>query len=227
MGFSTKTLTDLRTDVRVILQDAGALNFTDDEVDAGLRRALNDLGSKSPLMTVAVLTLLENGGELTLSDYAADLPGLPSGRVVIDAVFWPYDPNYPRQVQANRVSGYFVEPDGDDAQLVIIPVFNGPLTGEKVRLRYGKGRAVNGLDGATATTVFEHEVTPLVSAAAGYTALGGTVDRADDIAAELIHFARALLNQWRADLASMSVANLSQQPLPSDGWGDAWDQPGA
>ena len=124
------------------------------------------------------------------------------------------------------VSGYFIEHDGDDARLVIIPVFNGPLAGEKVRLRYGKGRAINGLDSAASTTVFEHEIPLLVSAGAGYTALGGTVDRADDIAAELIHFARALLKQWRADLASMAVANLSQQPLPRAGWGDAWDQPG-
>jgi len=223
MTFANQTLNDLRRMVAVIVQDAGGLNFTNDEIDAALRQALADLGSARPLMAAATLTLRQDGRVVRLKDYHAGLPGFDWDVLIVMDVVWRDAGDAGQGSPGNALAGFFVERTGDDARLMLIPARGTPGRGDELRLRYAQKRTISGLDGAAETRLFSGEVVFLARGAAGYLARMGTVDHAESHSAALRTFADRELNAWQACLKTYGKSELARGvPFSAAGWEHAW-----
>ena len=227
MTYTSKTLSEIREAVSVIVQDAGMLNFTADEVDTAIRRALAELNTARPLMAEAVLTLNADGGELSLASYAESMPAFDWDALVIQDVFWPYRTGVARQNQTNDLAWYFVERNGDDGRLVLMTRRATPQSGDGVWLRYAMRRTINGLDGETETRLFPDEVVHLTRGAAAHLAEMGALDHAEGNAAALRAFAERERKAWRRILEEYGKAQVAQRASsPPRGWGNAWEERG-
>lgn len=135
------TLTDARADLDALLASAvDAATWTNALKDEALRAALAAYSLHGPVYESTVI--LDAGG--AEQDIAALLPGL----LAVEAVAWPWSDGAPfaAQVASWRPSGapgrvYFEEGGGI------------PAAGDAARVRYRLTHALDGLDGATATTV--------------------------------------------------------------------------
>ncbi len=225
MTYASDTISEIRQAVAVVMQDAGGLNYTDDEIDAAIQRALVELSEARPLMAEATLTLIADGGEIRLSDYAAELPGFDMDALLVDDVFSPYEPGEEREEQVNQVRAYFVERIGEDCQLVLLSKGSTPQSGDKVWLRYAVRREVNGLDGALETRLFPEEVINLVRGAAAHLAQISVIDHAEANPEILRGFAERELATWKRILESYGRSAMAKAaPFSQEGWGGTWDE---
>ena len=142
-------------DLRLDLNDpTGAQErFADADLDRGIARALIELSRALPYVQEATL-------RTTAVSRRVDLSGL-SGLWDVEAVEWPTGA-YPR-----RWRRFELAPDMQSLNLLVTAP---PSDAEDVLVQWAKGHTINGLDGATHTTVPEELVELLLTGAYGFAA---------------------------------------------------------
>jgi hypothetical protein len=139
LALSSETLTTLRDRVETQLQDDTNQRWATGDIDEAIEKALEQWSRHDPQMAITDITLSADGREIDISSI--------SGLLRVHKVWWPYDsssPGYP----PNWVQ-YEVWP-GD---ILYIDEPDEPATGQKVRIWYTKMHTINGLNGASATTL--------------------------------------------------------------------------
>jgi hypothetical protein len=133
------TLAEYRAAIRATLRDSGSSVWTDAQVDAALREALEAYSRVTPRALNTTLTLAANGREISLASV--------TGLLEVADVWLPYtasDPEYPANRRLYRrltPTTLYIEGGAD------------PASGDVLRLFYLASHTVNGLDSASATTV--------------------------------------------------------------------------
>jgi hypothetical protein len=150
-------LTDLRAALAADLADAGNALWTTDELDRAIRRALRDYSAAQPRRAETTLTLATAGRALDISA-VSDLVG-------VERVWFPYDAGAPEWPP--RWRDFEVWP----GETLYLDVAEEPAAGEVARLFYWGLHMLDGLDGATETTLPAADEDLLALGAAGYAAL--------------------------------------------------------
>jgi hypothetical protein len=165
----TATLTSLRGRVAQALVDPGYAIWTADGLDEAIRLALRDYGEALPNLAETAISLPGAGREIALD-------GLEGLQEVVE-VWWPFDTAAAETWPPNRVMGFQVWWDLGRPVLFLHALEGGqPQAGDELRLWYRRPHSLEGLDGASVTTVrLEHEG-GIAGGAAGYALLARAVD---------------------------------------------------
>jgi hypothetical protein len=149
-------LATLRDMVERDLDDTGNDVWSTDDIDRAIERALVDYSQVRPQQAVTTIELSADGREVDISSI--------SGLTRVVKVWYPYDSSAPesppRWVQW-----------GQWAQTLYISSGDEPAVGETVRVYYQQEHAIDGLDGASETTVPGEDEEVLVTGAGAYAAL--------------------------------------------------------
>lgn len=159
------TLTTLRADLRLDLNDlSGAQErFGDADLDRAIARALTELSRALPDVQEATL-------RTTADSRRVDLSGL-AGLWDVEAVEWPTGA-YPRRWRRFELA--------PDKQSVTLLVTAPPSAAEDVLVQWAKGHTLDGLDGATSTTIPEECAELLLLGAYGFAAWAYSTPAADN-----------------------------------------------
>ncbi|MCW5848609.1 MAG: hypothetical protein KIT87_00720 [Anaerolineae bacterium] len=145
-----------RTSVRDHARDGGATVWTDAQVDTALRAALEAYSRVTARTVVTPLTLTSGDREISLASLA--------GLLTVRELWLPYTPSAPEDPPNRR---YFIPLS---PTTVYIADGAEPTTGEIARVFYLALHTVDGLDGATATSVPAWHEQGLALGAAAYLA---------------------------------------------------------
>ncbi len=159
------TLTTLRADLRLDLNDpTGAQErFADADLDRAIARAVTELSRALPYVQEATLRTAAGSRRV-------DLSGL-SGLWDVEAVEWPTGA-YPR-----RWRRFELAPDKRSVSLLVTAP---PAAVEEVLVQWTKGHTLDGLNGATSTTVPEECDELLLTGAYGFAAWAYSTPAADN-----------------------------------------------
>ncbi len=212
-------LTGVIARVRAALMDDGTI-FTDAVVTEAVRAALDEYSEAAPQGMETVITLPGDGREVALDA----LTGLTS----VTRVWWPYDSDGSESWPPNAVTGFTLW--WDDARPVLfLDARDGatPAAGDELRLWYTRAHTVEGLAGASVTTVPEADLSLLVLGATGFALLARSYDQTETAATGAIstpNYAAAgfrLLRQFR--LALNARRHDAARPA-GPAWGAGWDR---
>jgi hypothetical protein len=221
-------MTDLSTlegQIAYLLQDSTNVSFTTGEIDTGIRSAMADLSLVSPVETETIITLASSGREIILSPTTfTTLAGLTG----VLEVWWPWYTTGGEVWPPNRVAGFRLR---ENAGVYTLFLFNNdgsqPQSGDKVRLWWTRPHVLNGLDGATATTLTADQKALVAIGAAGYAAGSGSIDRAEVVDTEVMRkWGGSMLSDFRSKLEKIraSTARTRGEPF-GQGWHmDKWDK---
>jgi len=203
------TLTMLRERLETTLQDAGHERWSSDDLDEALRRAMEEFSLVEPHEQVTTVTLSSTGREIDISSL--------SGCLQVSRVWWPYDaadPEYPPRWRPFEIWGDTLYLDTDSE----------PAAGDVVRLWHTSQHTLDGLDGASSTTLPADAETILIAGAAGFAAQAraaelsetlnvdaGVVQRLSDYARQQLAAFHILLTV-RARQAAARQAGIAQAP---------------
>lgn len=153
---SSKTLAEIRDRVEITLQDAGNNIWTEADLDEAIQQALGQYSRDNPHHKIGTITVSTAGREHDISTL--------TGIVRVEKVWWDYDvstPGYPPNWRHFAVwPGAVLYIDDDDA----------PEVNDVIRVWYTLDQTINGLDGASATTVPSEDIDYLVLGAAQFAA---------------------------------------------------------
>jgi len=199
-------ISDLCARVAADLRDAGHLQWTTDELEAHLRRALREYSRARPRRLADVLATVAGVRSYSL----ASLDGLLA---VLDVVH-PYDitaPPHPARRPAWRM------PTDDTLELLTTDAPRGDGT-DDILVRYAGEHSIQGLDGAEATTLDAQGVELVVLGATGYAgeqaalSLVGAVT-VGDASARYAAWAAERLRRFRRALEELSaVTGVGSDP---------------
>ena len=150
-------LATMRANVARDLDDAAGAIWSNDELDRAIGRALSDYSAACPRRADTVIELTQDGREIDVSGVA--------GMMGIERVWHPYETSestWPRRWPA------FEHHPGGKLVLLAEPA---PAAGESVRVFYWGAHTLDGLDGASATTLPAADEEIVALGAAGYAAL--------------------------------------------------------
>lgn len=209
----TLNLAEVRGWVQEVLMDSGAALFPTTLIDQGLRMCLRDYSRACPLQRAEQLRVQADGRELVLDN----LPDL----LEVTEAWWPYDEvaRWPaRQVRGFRV---FYDNDLGRRVLYLNDLEGGePQAGEYVRVWYTAWHTLDGLDGATTTTVPREHVELLVTGTAGQAALSRGLDLVEIPGSDLYQV--GLLASWGKLRLREFHAGLERLRAASARSGRAW-----
>jgi hypothetical protein len=197
-NFFDELLATLRDRVELKLQDSGNTIWAADDLDEAIEEALEQYSQRSPAQAVATLTLAAAGREVDISTLT-DI-------VRIEKVWWPYDstnPTYPP-----NWCQFEVWP-GD---VLFIDEPTAPTSGQKVRIFYNEMHTLNGLNGATATTIPEEDIAYIIAGAAHFAAQMRAVELAEtltvdrDVGKRLLEYAEEQGKNFRYGIAQRPPA---------------------
>jgi len=151
------TLASLRDRVEATLQDSTNATWSTDDVDEGIRQALQEYSKVIPHRAIGTISLSADGREISL----ASLTGL----VNVERVWWDYDSTDP--AHPPRWRDFEVWP----GSILFINDADEPQNGDTVRVWYTLPHTLNGLDSETTTTLPPGDDTLLVTGAAAHAAL--------------------------------------------------------
>ena len=159
------TLTTLRADLRLDLNDpTGAQErFTDADLDRAIARSLVELSRVLPYVQAATLRTAAGSRRVDLSGLA--------GLWDVEAVEWPTG------VHPRRWRRFELAPD---KQSVTLLVTAPPSDAEDVLVQWAKGHTLDGLNGATSTTMPEECDELLLLGAYGFAAWAYSTPAADN-----------------------------------------------
>lgn len=189
------TLTDYRAALRLTLRDGVAAVWNDAQLDEALREALTQYSRSAPDPRSALLTLTAAGRELSL----AGLTDL----VEVSEVWLPAEtvgPPHRRAFRRLSPTTLLIE-DGTE-----------PQAGGTARVFYLARHSMDGLDGATATSVPATGRVSLVmgAAALAWQARARQLAEAENVAPATRRWAteqaEAWLVRWRAELAAVAAS---------------------
>jgi len=185
-----------RADMALYLQRAKA--YEQNDIDEAVRWALHRITGVSPHRAITALTLAADGREIDASSLTYSS---------IERIWARYDSTAP---DPNPAWCDFEVWAGD---IIFIKDPIEPLTGDIFRVWYTDSHALNGLDGASLTTLTEPEVTTLIVGATGYCTQEriqekehwwGNRDLRDWADARLREFEAALVRMGRREAARHS-----------------------
>lgn len=199
-----------RTAARDHARDGGATVWTDAQVDTALRAALEAYSRVTARTVVGTLTLGSSGREISL----ASLTGL----LTVREVWLPYSASAPEHPPNQR---YFIPLS---PTTVYIADSAEPAAGEVARVFYLALHTVDGLDGATATSVPAWHEQGLALGAAAYAAEARArqLTEAENVTSATRRWANdwaaGWLQAWQEWLAEVAVTESGtvswQLPLP-------------
>lgn len=146
-------LAAMRDNVEMDLDDAGNAIWSTDEIDRAITRALVEYSKVNPLRAVTTIDVPSETWEFDLS-----------GLLRVAMVWWPYtaaEPEYPPNWVKFRVW----------ADTLYLQTEDEPQLGDVIRLYYLKQQTIEGLEGATATTVPADDEEMIILGATAYAAL--------------------------------------------------------
>jgi len=149
-------LPTMRDNVEADLDDAGNAIWSTEEIDRAITRALVEYSKVDPLRAVTTIDVISEAREF-------DLSGV-SGLLRVAMVWWPYtaaEPEYPPRWVKFRVW----------TDTLYLQTEDEPRSGDVIRLYYLKKQTIDGLEGATATTVPPDDEEVIILGATGYAAL--------------------------------------------------------
>jgi hypothetical protein len=161
----TTATTGMRARVQARLQDSGAARWSTDDVDEGIRTALEYYSRSSPAHAIGTITLAAAGREIDISSL--------TGLIRVEKVWWDYDssdPAYPPNWRQFEVW---------PGAVLYIDDRTAPSSGDHVRVWYTKQHTINGLDSASSTTVPAEDIDVLIAGAAHYAARARAVELAE------------------------------------------------
>ncbi len=159
------TLTTLRADLRLDLNDPTGAHerFANANLDRAITRALTELSRALPYVQDATLRTVADSR-------CVDLSGL-TGLWDVEAVEWPTGA-YPRRWRRFELAL--------DKQNVTLLVTTPPSAAEDVLVQWAKGHTLDGLNGATSTTVPEEFDELLLIGAYGFAVWAYSTPAADN-----------------------------------------------
>lgn len=214
------TLALLRDRVEVILADTGNAIWVAGDVDEGIRRALHEYSKVRPLESISTVAITADGREVDVSaltgilgvseiwcDYTASDPEFPANKRVFE--YWP------------------------DSETIYVTDDYEPQNGDVMRVFYGVGQTLDGLDTETTTSFPLDDETLIAGGAAGYAATSRAVDLAEQVtldrltAQQIRAWGMAKLQRFRAGLGAVAreaaMRGDARAPLgPLDAWEGEW-----
>jgi len=212
------TLAQLRDRVETLLQDTTNAIWSTDDLDEAIRQALALYDQVNPDEAIATITLTSGGREIDISSL---------GYTTVERVWRDYDASNPAYPPNWR--DFEVWP-GD---ILFIKDDEEPSSGDTVRIWYTKPHTLNGLDGATSTTVPEHHESLIVTGAAAIAAHMRATENSEEATVDGWPHRRymELAAQW-ADTFHTRLALIAREnaarwsgiaPGPTlDRWEDEW-----
>ncbi len=190
-----------RAAVRDQVRDGGTAVWTDAQLDTALRAALADYSRVTARTVAATLTLGSGGREVSL----ASLPGLLTPRMI----WLPYTLSDPEDPPNAR---HFIPLSPTTVYLADGPE---PVAGETARVFYLALHTVDGLDGASATSVPTWHEQGLALGAAAYAAEARARQLAE--AENVASATRRWTNDWAAGQLQAWQGWLAQVALTESG----------
>lgn len=212
-------LTDLKARVRLLLEDASAARFSEDLLETALRQALEQVNTRLPLLKSLDYPITTPGRDQALS-------GLEGCRYLVSLSCSPGSA-VGQTLEAGSEFSYLVLESG--------PVlhFSGadyPQPGDTLNLRYAADHTIDGLDGATVTSLPASCETALVNGAAGHACqlrAASLVERPGsrlEETARLVEIGRLWLDAFERGLGSLRI--LQDFGFPPGFSLDQWDGKG-
>jgi len=191
------TLPTLRYRLRVLLGASAAGTWRDDLLDEALRLALLEYSQACPRLRHTTLTVGDDAPEIAL-DALENL-------LQVSGVHWPYHPHSSRQ-PANRVNGWRLTWDDGRARLWLRTQADAaPQPGDSLHVWYAAGHCLDGLDGATSTSLPPGQSTLLLQGALGLVICWHALDPLEwsgrgEAAARLHAWGKERLSEFRQNL---------------------------
>jgi hypothetical protein len=211
----TTDLDDWTDRLELALQDTGNARWSAADLAEAIRKAVEEYSLVDPNETVTEITLTAAGREVDISAL--------TGRLRVTRAWWPYtssDPEYP----PNWVD---FEEWGD---VLFLSAGAEPEIGDVVRVWYVSMHQLEGLAGATATTLPDDAQTIILTGAAGYAAKARAAELPEelnidsDVVKRLQAYADGRLADFKAWLAFKARQNAARvagiAPAPRL---DRWD----
>ncbi len=204
-------LSDFESWVKEILQDSSGAAFTTSEIDVALRQALLEYSTASPNQMDATLTLSQDGREVSLAE-------LGCVNCVLE-VWFPYDVN---EWLHQQPAGFrFWRSDGAPTLFLNPGSCPRPRVGDRLRLRYTKEHTVQGLSGATKTSIPAIHEFLIASGAAGLAASAGAMDRSELGSVEQLRkWGMEQVKEFRRQLDELRAQ--SARTGGGEPWGEGW-----
>lgn len=217
-------LAAIRDRIEVMLQDTGNAIWDSGVIDEGIRQALDQYDLVNPKHMEEVITLPGDGREIALSG----VTGLLS---VLD-VWWPYDTTGAEEWPPNRVRGWRLWWDDNQAVLFLeIKDSSQPKADDDLRLWYAKRQTIKDLDSADTTTLRGDHESIIVLGAAGHAAMSRTVDLIEVVGTDLYQvgilgtWGQRKLREFQSELKKLQRAQARRGPSWLSGWSlDKWDE---
>lgn len=216
------TLPEILTRVSTLLMDSAHLIWPDATLSESVRQALEEYNLTAPLIVENSILLEDCGPEVSL----ASLPGL---REILD-LFYPWQPGLATDKQPpNQVKGWHTWFSSAEP-IVTVRSSARLINGQYLRIIYLASHTIEGLDGASATTIPQETIGLLVRGAAGFAALSRAVDKIEIRSYGSRRTEPDMLARWGSAQAAEFRAGLaalrnSLPYFPAPRWQmDAWER---
>ncbi len=180
-----------------LLKDRAGATWAEEELDSALILALDDVSQRLPRSLSEDVILAMGGREVPLASL--------TGWLWVEEVWWPYEGgSYPP-----NLAPFEVREETAHLHTVV-----EPAPGDMVHVLYAGGHTIEGLEGATATTVPEGCRTALVLGAAGYASLSKAVEMAREYswpngaAVRMSDWGQGMLARFREKLREVRPASV-------------------
>ena len=209
--------TDLRDRVEDFLKDATNSDWTTSELDNAIRIALHELSSALPSRALTAIDAVDD-------QYEYDISGI-SGLVAIVEVWYPYLSTHDTYKKPHPVKWRMLADD-----TLYLDISDDPDDTYDLRVFYDKLQTLNGLDGASATTLSEAEKSALIFGAAGYAAVAMAMDKIDavvigaDAPEDLRKWGWARILEFRQRFGELADREVAGEDSRVGWWSaDKWD----
>ena len=219
-------LSAVRDRVEVVLMDTGNAIWDTDTIDEAIRKALHRYSEVKPLEVETVITLPGTGREIALNEL--------TGLIHVSQVWWPYDSDCDEEWPPNRAGGFDLWWDDGRAVLFLSDIVgNQPQLDDELRIWYSRAQTIQDLDGAAATSLFDHHKSGIVTGAAGFAAMSRAVGMIEETNVDLYQvsllgmWANSKMKEFGAWINDLSAEAPTKNAMPSKGWAlDKWDSNG-
>lgn len=217
------TLAQYRTRIVQVLMDTANAIWATASIDEGLKSALDEYSSVSPLTMETVIIAPAAGREIALDAI--------SGLDCVVEVWFPYDSTAAEVFPPNRVSGFSLMWDDARPVLYLNSVkTEQPQANDELRIFYTKKHTIQDLDSASVTTVALLSESLLCLGAAGFCALQRATDlneTAGNMTSSTPNYgalAAMLLEEFRNGIYKRKMDSVGTVAF-GDGWAlDKWDK---
>jgi len=207
----THTLSSLTDDVEALLKDPSNTYFSTDEIQDAIEWCLTEVNRVYHQREDTTIDDVEDTREYSLSSI--------TGLVAVTEVWWPWDasdPTYPPP----RVHWFMLDDD-----TLYLDVDDDPDGTEDLRIFYTKDHTIEGLDGASSTTLDDYACELLAIGAAGRVVLGqgreaiDTINVSVEVAGDWEAWGRGRLEEFRRGLEGLRGREIGRSGDARVSWG--------